>query len=170
MSSRSAVRSSTSFPFIPLALYFVLPSFNDISLHFRTGLNYNSFKFQYCGLVALTSTPLNCNARLRDLLSRPLNERLELLLPVGRPHEDATVPALHRKSLEEIMVKIWKTDLWYFCTLYIDSCYIRFWVLKYENNWFKLSQRFFKNWSRVLFSTLSINFPLTSINSSGTLM
>ncbi|XP_049870573.1 iodotyrosine deiodinase 1 [Pectinophora gossypiella] len=61
---------------------------------------------QYCGLVALTSTPLNCNARLRDLLSRPSHERLELLLPVGRPHEDATVPDLQRKPLEEIMVRI----------------------------------------------------------------
>ncbi|XP_022825941.1 iodotyrosine deiodinase 1 [Spodoptera litura] len=61
---------------------------------------------QYCGLVALTSTPLNCNARLRDLLSRPVNERLELLLPVGRPHKEATVPDLQRKKLEEIMVKI----------------------------------------------------------------
>uniref|UniRef100_A0A2H1VV79 SFRICE_016443 n=1 Tax=Spodoptera frugiperda TaxID=7108 RepID=A0A2H1VV79_SPOFR len=61
---------------------------------------------QYCGLVALTSTPLNCNARLRDLLSRPMNERLELLLPVGRPCKETTVPDLHRKKLEEIMVKI----------------------------------------------------------------
>lgn len=61
---------------------------------------------QYCGLVALTSTPLNANARLRDLLSRPANERLELLLPVGRPHENTTVPDLDRKPLEEIMVKI----------------------------------------------------------------
>ncbi|KAH9637047.1 hypothetical protein HF086_013863 [Spodoptera exigua] len=55
---------------------------------------------------ALTSTPLNCNARLRDLLSRPLNERLELLLPVGRPHKETTVPDLQRKKLEDIMVKI----------------------------------------------------------------
>ncbi|KAI8421283.1 hypothetical protein MSG28_008321 [Choristoneura fumiferana] len=61
---------------------------------------------QYCGLVALTSTPLNCNSKLRDLLARPLNERLELLLPIGRPHQDTTVPDLHRKTLDEIMVKI----------------------------------------------------------------
>ncbi|KAF9808249.1 hypothetical protein SFRURICE_003026 [Spodoptera frugiperda] len=67
-------------------------------------LNYN--QRDYCGLVALTSTPLNCNARLRDLLSRPMNERLELLLPVGRPCKETTVPDLHRKKLEEIMVKI----------------------------------------------------------------
>ncbi|XP_075976283.1 iodotyrosine deiodinase [Anticarsia gemmatalis] len=61
---------------------------------------------QYCGLVALTSTPLNCNARLRDLLSRPVNERLELLLPVGRPHEDTTVPDLQRKMLDDILVRV----------------------------------------------------------------
>ncbi|XP_053605742.1 iodotyrosine deiodinase [Plodia interpunctella] len=61
---------------------------------------------QYCGLVALTSTPLNCNSRLRDLLSRPTNERLELLLPVGRPHPEAKVPDIQRKNLDEIMIKI----------------------------------------------------------------
>ncbi|CAH2040129.1 unnamed protein product, partial [Iphiclides podalirius] len=61
---------------------------------------------QYCGLVSLTSTPLNCNSRLRDLLSRPPNERLELLLPVGRPHPKATVPDLQRNPLERIMVKV----------------------------------------------------------------
>ncbi|KOB77605.1 Uncharacterized protein OBRU01_03884 [Operophtera brumata] len=59
----------------------------------------------YCGLVALTSTPLNCSARLRDLLSRPATERLELLLPIGRPHEDCTVPDLQRKALDEIIVR-----------------------------------------------------------------
>lgn len=59
----------------------------------------------YCGLVALTSTPLNCHARLRALLSRPANEKLELLFPVGRPHKDATVPDLSRKPLDEILVR-----------------------------------------------------------------
>lgn len=61
---------------------------------------------QYCGLVALTSTPLNCGARLRDLLQRPFNERLELLLPVGKPHSDATVPDITRKPLKDIMIRI----------------------------------------------------------------
>ncbi|KAG7310239.1 hypothetical protein JYU34_004797 [Plutella xylostella] len=61
---------------------------------------------QYCGLVALTSTPLNCNSRIRALLRRPPSERLELLLPVGRPHPEAMVPDLHRKPLQDIMVMI----------------------------------------------------------------
>ncbi|CAB3235158.1 unnamed protein product [Arctia plantaginis] len=78
--------------------------YSDISTAIAAGLLLAAI--QYCGLVALTSTPLNCNARLRDLLSRPVNERLELLLPVGRPHEEATVPDLQRKPLNEIMIKV----------------------------------------------------------------
>ncbi|KAJ0177569.1 hypothetical protein K1T71_006442 [Dendrolimus kikuchii] len=78
--------------------------YNEISTAIATGFLLAAI--QYCGLASLTSTPLNCNSRLRDLLSRPVNERLELLLPVGRPHEDATVPDIQRKPLQEIMVKI----------------------------------------------------------------
>ncbi|CAH2247573.1 jg755 [Pararge aegeria aegeria] len=76
--------------------------YNEISIAIAAGFLLAAI--QYCGLVALTSTPLNCNARLRDLLSRPSNERLELLLPVGRPHEEATVPHISRKTLEQIMI------------------------------------------------------------------
>ncbi|GBP51623.1 Iodotyrosine deiodinase 1 [Eumeta japonica] len=61
---------------------------------------------QYCGLTTLTSTPLNCSPRIRVLLSRPANERLELLLPLGRPHPEATVPDISRKPVDEILVKI----------------------------------------------------------------
>lgn len=60
---------------------------------------------QYAGLVSLTSTPLNCGPALRQLLERPINEKLMLLLPVGYPSTDATVPDLQRKPLEEIMIK-----------------------------------------------------------------
>ncbi|KOB58247.1 putative Iodotyrosine dehalogenase 1, partial [Operophtera brumata] len=59
----------------------------------------------YCGLVALTSTPLNCSARLRDLMSRPATERLELLLPVGRPHEDCTGVIYVPKRLPGVSVR-----------------------------------------------------------------
>ncbi|XP_045767527.1 iodotyrosine deiodinase 1 [Maniola jurtina] len=76
--------------------------YNEISVAIAAGFLLAAI--QYCGLVALTSTPLNCNARLRDLLCRPLNERLELLLPVGRPHEDATVPDISRKPLDQIII------------------------------------------------------------------
>ncbi|XP_038220787.1 iodotyrosine deiodinase 1 [Zerene cesonia] len=78
--------------------------YNEISVAIAAGFLLAAI--QYCGLVALTSTPLNCNSRLRDLLSRPPNERLELLFPVGRPHPLATVPDLQRKSLAEIMVSV----------------------------------------------------------------
>ncbi|KAG8237412.1 hypothetical protein J437_LFUL016228 [Ladona fulva] len=62
--------------------------------------------FQYAGLVSLTSTPLNCGPSLRVLLGRPSSEKLMLLLPVGYPAEDATVPDLSRKPLKDIMVHI----------------------------------------------------------------
>ena len=57
------------------------------------------------GLVTLTSTPLNCGPALRVLLDRPKNEKLLMLLPIGYPAKDATVPNLHRRPLEEFMVK-----------------------------------------------------------------
>ncbi|XP_043280339.1 iodotyrosine deiodinase 1 [Venturia canescens] len=60
---------------------------------------------QYAGLVTLTSTPLNCGPSLRQLLGRPSSEKLCLLLPVGYPSNEATVPKLTRKSLDEIMVE-----------------------------------------------------------------
>ncbi|XP_068218397.1 iodotyrosine deiodinase [Palaemon carinicauda] len=60
----------------------------------------------YAGLVTLTSTPLNCGPQLRTLLGRPSNEKLLLLLPVGYPASDATVPDLNRKDLDDIMVVI----------------------------------------------------------------
>lgn len=61
---------------------------------------------QWAGLVTLTSTPLNCGPALRRLLSRPDNEKLLMLLPVGFPAEDATVPALRRKPLDQIGVYV----------------------------------------------------------------
>ena len=57
------------------------------------------------GLVTLTSTPLNCGPALRALLDRPKNEKLLMLLPIGYPAEDATVPDIQRKPLNEVMVK-----------------------------------------------------------------
>lgn len=54
------------------------------------------------GLVALTHTPSPMNF-LQELLQRPENERTFLLIPVGYPADDAAVPDLQRKSLEEVM-------------------------------------------------------------------
>ena len=61
---------------------------------------------QNVGLVTVTSTPLNCGPQLRHLLQRPANEKLLMLLPVGYPATDATVPDLKRKPLDDIMVYI----------------------------------------------------------------
>lgn len=66
-----------------------------------------SVLLQNAGLYTVTSTPLNCGPQLRVLLQRPANEKLLLLLPVGYPRKDATVPALTRKPLEDIMVVMW---------------------------------------------------------------
>jgi len=56
------------------------------------------------GLGTVTTTPLNAGVALRELLGRPNNEKVMLLLPVGYPAEDAKVPDLSRKPLEDIMV------------------------------------------------------------------
>lgn len=56
------------------------------------------------GLVTVTTTPLNAGVALRELLGRPDNEKVMLLLPVGYPSEDATVPDVGRKPLKDIMV------------------------------------------------------------------
>jgi iodotyrosine deiodinase len=58
------------------------------------------------GLVTLTSTPLNCGPTLRQLLGRPANEKLLMLLPIGYPEKDATVPTLTRKTVDQVMVLV----------------------------------------------------------------
>jgi iodotyrosine deiodinase len=55
------------------------------------------------GLATLTHTPSPMGF-LGALLGRPANEKAFLLMPVGYPAEDARVPDLHRKPLEEISV------------------------------------------------------------------
>jgi len=55
----------------------------------------------HAGLVSLTHTPSPMNF-LNTLLDRPANERPFLLLVVGYPSEDATVPAITKKSLDAI--------------------------------------------------------------------
>jgi nitroreductase len=39
---------------------------------------------------------------LRDILGRPFHEHAMLLMPVGYPAEDAKVPDLNRKDLDEV--------------------------------------------------------------------
>ena len=55
------------------------------------------------GLVTLTHTPSPMRF-LRELLGRPDHEEAMLVMPVGYPAEDARVPDIHRKSLNEVAV------------------------------------------------------------------
>lgn len=53
------------------------------------------------GLATLTHTP-SPMAFLQKILHRPDNERPFLLLPVGYPTEDCTVPDIERKTVEQV--------------------------------------------------------------------
>lgn len=55
----------------------------------------------HAGLATLTHTPSPMNF-LNEILGRPSNERPFLLLVTGYPAEDARVPAITKKPLEEI--------------------------------------------------------------------
>lgn len=55
------------------------------------------------GLATLTHTPSPMKF-LNELLGRPPEERAFVLVPVGYPAADATVPAIERKALEEVLV------------------------------------------------------------------
>jgi iodotyrosine deiodinase len=57
------------------------------------------------GLATLTHTPSPMGF-LSDILQRPPNERAYVLIPVGYPAEDATVPDIGKKPLREIMVRV----------------------------------------------------------------
>lgn len=57
----------------------------------------------HAGLVTVTHTPSPMGF-LREVLGRPEHERAFVLIPVGYPAPDATVPRLSRKPLEEIGV------------------------------------------------------------------
>lgn len=56
------------------------------------------------GLATLTHTPSPMGF-LREILERPDNERPYVVIPVGYPADDCTVPDLERKSLDEILVR-----------------------------------------------------------------
>lgn len=54
------------------------------------------------GLVALTHTPSPMNF-IAKALNRPENERPFLLIPVGYPSENATIPDIYRKNNDEVI-------------------------------------------------------------------
>jgi len=60
---------------------------------------------QAAGLCALTHTPSPMRF-LAEILDRPENERPFILIPVGYPADDADVPDLGRKPLDDIMVRV----------------------------------------------------------------
>ena len=55
------------------------------------------------GLVCLTHTPSPMNF-LISVLDRPANEKPFLLLPVGYPAENAQVPNIQRKSVDQVAI------------------------------------------------------------------
>lgn len=57
------------------------------------------------GLATLTHTPSPMKF-LQQILGRPKNEVPFVLIPVGYPAKDATVPDITRKGLDEIMVLV----------------------------------------------------------------
>jgi nitroreductase len=57
------------------------------------------------GLATLTHTPSPMKF-LQEILKRPKNEKPFVLIPVGYPAEDALIPDISRKPLEEIMILI----------------------------------------------------------------
>lgn len=54
------------------------------------------------GLVTLTHTPAPMNF-LREICRRPESETPYVLMPIGHPAPDCTVPNIHRKPLDQIL-------------------------------------------------------------------
>jgi iodotyrosine deiodinase len=58
----------------------------------------------HAGLATLTHTPSPMGF-LAEILGRPPNERAYVLIPVGHAADDATVPAIEKKRLDEVLVR-----------------------------------------------------------------
>ncbi len=56
------------------------------------------------GLATLTHTPSPMSF-LRRLLGRPASERAYVVIPVGYPADDAEVPAIERKALDQVLIR-----------------------------------------------------------------
>ena len=102
-------------PFLETAPYLIAIFYKnyDLNTHGRKVKNYYAQEsvgiatgfliaaLHHAGLASLTHTP-SPMAFLNKILDRPGNERPFLLLVVGYPADDATVPEISKKSLEEI--------------------------------------------------------------------
>lgn len=71
------------------------------SVGIATGLLISAI--HHAGLCCLTHTPSPMNF-LEKILERPDNERAFLLIPVGLPAENVTVPNIQRKNLDDIRI------------------------------------------------------------------
>ena len=58
----------------------------------------------HAGLATLTHTPSPMGF-LAEILERPANERPYVVIPIGLPADDATVPDLRRKPLDEVLIE-----------------------------------------------------------------
>jgi nitroreductase len=59
----------------------------------------------WSGLATLTHTPSPMGF-LNEVLGRPANEKAYVVIPVGYPADDARVPDIHRKPLEDVLLRI----------------------------------------------------------------
>ena len=75
--------------------------YSDESMGIAVGLLLTALHLS--GLATLTHTPSPMRF-LAHLLERPDNERAYVVIPVGYPAEDAQVPVISKKPLDEIMV------------------------------------------------------------------
>jgi nitroreductase len=57
------------------------------------------------GLATLTHTPSPMRF-LNEVCDRPAQERAAYVIPVGYPAQDARVPDIHRKPLDQVMVRL----------------------------------------------------------------
>lgn len=63
---------------------------------------------QNANLVTLTSTPMGAEKGIRTLLGRPANEKVFLLMPIGFPAKNATVPFRKSERKDASETIIWK--------------------------------------------------------------
>ena len=77
--------------------------YSDESMGIAVGMLLTAL--HHSGLVTLTHTPSPMRF-LGDLLGRADNERAYVVIPVGYPAEDAVVPVIGKKTLDEILVRM----------------------------------------------------------------
>jgi nitroreductase len=77
--------------------------YSDESMGIAVGMLLSALHLS--GLVTLTHTPSPMRF-LGDVLNRPDNERAYVVIPVGYPAEDAQVPVIGKKPLNEILVRM----------------------------------------------------------------